>query len=69
MKKLFVYLLIVFMFGAVFGIILSNNNNMLKEQVPVVGTVLEAFVIPAAAYAQDTGNTATEPPPAIPRDP
>ena len=68
MRRLFIYLLIVLMFGAVFGIVLSNNNT-LKEDLPVVGTVLEAFVIPATAYAQDTGNTVTEPPPIIPKDP
>jgi hypothetical protein len=68
MKKIFVYLLIVLMFGSVFSIALSRTNT-LKEDIPVVGTVLEAFVIPATAYAQDTGNIGTEPPPAIPKDP
>jgi hypothetical protein len=67
MKKVLVYLLIVLMFGAVFGIALSRNNTV-QEDLPVVSTVLETFVIPATAYAQDTGNIEI-PPPSIPRDP
>jgi len=67
MRRLFIYLLIVLMFGAVFGIVLSNNNT-LKEDLPVVGTVLEVFAIPTTAYAQDTGNIEI-PPPIIPKDP
>ena len=67
MKKLFVYLLIVLLFGAVFGIAISNTTNI-KEQTPVIGTVLEVFAIPGAAYAQDTGDIGI-PPPVIPKDP
>jgi membrane associated rhomboid family serine protease len=68
MKKMFVYLLIILMFGSLFGVALSRNHT-LKDDAPVVGAVLGVFVMPVAAYAQDTSNTGTEPPPSVPRDP
>lgn len=65
MKKLFVYLLIILLFGAIFGIALSNSN--VKEDSPVVGAVLDVFM-PTIAYA-DSGDGVPEPPPIIPSDP
>ena len=67
MKKLFVYLLIILLFGAIFGIALSSSN--VKEDSPVVGAVLDVFGIPATAYADDTGKGVPVPPPIIPSDP
>lgn len=53
MKKILTYLLIIFVFGSIFGIAIQSANNSIKEDVPVIGSVLE-FIGPSVAYADDS---------------
>ena len=64
MKKLLTYLLLVLMFGAVFGIALHDVRSDIQKETPVVSTVLEC-ITPAIAYADsDTAyGPGTKPPP------
>lgn len=62
LKKILTYLLIIFIFGSIFGITVQNINNNIKEDAPVIGSVLE-FIGPAVAYADDSLNTPQNPPP------
>lgn len=64
MKKILTYLLIIFIFGSIFGIAVQSVNNNIKEDAPVIGSVLE-LIGPAVAFADDslTGPQAPKPPP------
>lgn len=64
MKKILTYLLIIFIFGSIFGIAVQSVNNNIQEDVPVISSVLE-FISPAIAYADDslTGPQPLPPPP------
>lgn len=63
MKKILTYLLIIFIFGSIFGIAVQSVNNNIKEDAPVIGSVLE-FISPAVAYADSFfGPDRPEPPP------
>jgi len=64
MKKILTYLLIILVFGGIFGIIAQSANNNIKENASVISSVLE-FIGPAVAYADDSlsGPKPPEPPP------
>jgi len=64
MKKILTYLLIILIFGSIFGIMAQSANNNIKEDAPVIGSVLE-LIGPAVAYADDSldGPKPPEPPP------
>ncbi len=64
MKKILTYLLIILIFGGIFGIMTQSANNSIKEDAPVIGSVLE-FIGPAVAFAGDSldGPKLPDPPP------
>lgn len=64
MKKILTYLLIILIFGSIFGIAVQSANNSIKEDTPVISSVLE-LIGPAVAYADDSlsGPEVPKPPP------
>lgn len=66
MKKLFIYILIIAVFGTVFGGILHNLRNTTHDN-PEVSIVLD-YITPVIAYADsDTiGGPGFDPPPPPP---
>ncbi len=70
MKKLLICFMIILLFGGIFGIAIQSSNNSIKEDMPVISSVLECLV-PAAAYADPDTALPLEPnpQPPIPIDP
>lgn len=64
MKKILTYLLIILIFGGIFGVIVQSANNSIKEDVPVISSVLE-LIGPTVAFADSSldGPKPPEPPP------
>ena len=63
MKKILTYLLIILIFGGIFGVIVQSANNSIKEDASVISSVLE-LIGPAIAYADSfTGPEIPDPPP------
>jgi hypothetical protein len=63
MKKILIYLLIILIFGGIFGVMVQSANNSIKEDAPVISSVLE-FIGPAVAYADSfSGPASPDPPP------
>jgi hypothetical protein len=68
MKRILTYVLIILVFGTIFGISLQGVNHNLKEDAPAISAVLE-YITPAVAYADsDTVTTPWNPPPPPPID-
>ncbi|HEC78519.1 MAG TPA: hypothetical protein ENI34_05170 [candidate division WOR-3 bacterium] len=69
MKKVLTYLLIVLLFGAIFGLSLQNFNTNIKEDAPVISSFID-YLMPAPAYADtnDTTGIKLPPPPPPPID-
>ena len=70
MKKLLIYCLVVLMLGGIFSICLQDFNGEVKEDAPVISSVLECFS-PAVAYADSdtvSGPGGGNPPPPPPID-
>ena len=68
MKKLLIYLLLILMFGSIFGIAIQSVSNNIEEEAPVVSSLL-GYIAPAIAYADsDTVSGPSEGPPPPPID-
>jgi len=68
MKRLFIYLLIVLLFGAVFSIALSTSKGFEPES-STFGQALTTLMIPSTCYADSGSVGIPVPPPPIPLDP